>query len=614
MKDISSIKRGWKQYTLLFVLFFFITFVSADGGGWTNTSTQTTTSLNVGIGAASPATSLQITGPNTANRGQLSVVGAGGAGAQLTFYSDPTFTAAITGNSNNLALSTQGTWPIVFYPNNVEAMRLTNGGNVGIGTTTPATLLDVAGPIRFGNYTKSALPAAGTSGRLARVNDDTRGLWMDQGTQWFSLSGEVVNVKEFGAKGDGATDDTAAFNTALAAANKTRPLFLPPGNYIISNLTLQGTSSGGGEEGKAFGIIGSGVGTTTITASGGSGVFIQVGASTDSAVGYRRFVMRDLKIVGNSGYSEGVKIGNYNSGSPVIILGEMRNIETTGFSAVNASGVFLQNAVGFTINNLYSYSNYFGIKMASVDGIGEVTTINIQNSQFRLNTYGAAIFQAIGVSTYNNVYESNTQWGLIIKSFTGLVVNNDHLFMREWFEGNTNGSVLITSNNPPGVISPASITFINGVFNKGTDRAIRIQDGSDITFIGSHIVGSTPKIAVESVVPRVNFIDGFFAGASPFSVSDYNDITNEWRPLYTQDVSGAVAGRYLRGVLEINPVNVNGTGLQINRGGSVNISGETKLGGVASDGTGQVVCVKSDGYLGTCKSAVLSSGKCNTCT
>jgi hypothetical protein len=42
---------------------------------------------------------------------------------------------------------------------------------------------------------------------------------------------DAVNVKSFGAKGDGVTDDTGAFEGAIAAHSK---IFVPPGNYKLT--------------------------------------------------------------------------------------------------------------------------------------------------------------------------------------------------------------------------------------------------------------------------------------------------------------------------------------------------------------------------------------------
>ena len=46
--------------------------------------------------------------------------------------------------------------------------------------------------------------------------------------------------------------------------------------------------------------------------------------------------------------------------------------------------------------------------------------------------------------------------------------------------------------------------------------------------------------------------------------------------------------------------------------GNVSASGETSIGGVTADGTGKVVCIKSDGDLGTCTDAPGATGTC-TC-
>lgn len=52
-------------------------------------------------------------------------------------------------------------------------------------------------------------------------------------------AGAPYNVKSYGALGDGATNDTAAFSAALTAIGSTVAyLFLPPGQYVLSNLTI----------------------------------------------------------------------------------------------------------------------------------------------------------------------------------------------------------------------------------------------------------------------------------------------------------------------------------------------------------------------------------------
>jgi hypothetical protein len=64
------------------------------------------------------------------------------------------------------------------------------------------------------------------------------------------IEGAAVNVKDFGAVGDGVTDDTAAIEAAWAAS---KHIYFPEGTYLTSGLTLNG---GAGYEQKT--IIGNG--------------------------------------------------------------------------------------------------------------------------------------------------------------------------------------------------------------------------------------------------------------------------------------------------------------------------------------------------------------------
>lgn len=51
---------------------------------------------------------------------------------------------------------------------------------------------------------------------------------------------DVINVKDCGAVGDGTTDDTAAFQTAITqSTSQKKPIYVPYGTYKITQaLTL----------------------------------------------------------------------------------------------------------------------------------------------------------------------------------------------------------------------------------------------------------------------------------------------------------------------------------------------------------------------------------------
>lgn len=117
--------------------------------------------------------------------------------------------------------------------------------------------------ILFGT-SRAQLPPPGICGRLAHVKDDVRGIWMDQGEQWFHVNGEVVDVKEFGARGDDNTPDGEAIQSAIDVLAETGrnggTVLFPPGRYRIDStlvippgmtgLTLKGSgASFGGSTG-----------------------------------------------------------------------------------------------------------------------------------------------------------------------------------------------------------------------------------------------------------------------------------------------------------------------------------------------------------------------------
>lgn len=77
----------------------------------------------------------------------------------------------------------------------------------------------------------------------------------------------IINIKQFGAKGDRVTDDTTAINNAIVEHNKTGvPIYIPKGNYIINGLLTPITT-----DGEIFG-------TGTLEGSGSTGYMLTLKA------------------------------------------------------------------------------------------------------------------------------------------------------------------------------------------------------------------------------------------------------------------------------------------------------------------------------------------------
>ncbi|MGZ3790262.1 MAG: beta strand repeat-containing protein, partial [Bacteriovorax sp.] len=122
---------------------------------------------NVGIGTSAPGAKLEISGSawSDADGGDFRVTNSGTVGSSVTIKS------TTTGGHSYSLLSTgtgaiQGAGSFAIFDNTVPAYRLyINGsGNIGIGTTTPATNLEVAGALRLSTTgTDSFTTPAGSS-------------------------------------------------------------------------------------------------------------------------------------------------------------------------------------------------------------------------------------------------------------------------------------------------------------------------------------------------------------------------------------------------------------------------------------------------------------------
>ncbi len=180
----------------------------------------------VGIGTTNPTQILHLSSNSNQTSIRLSNVGTGGTDWYVQ-------------SSGNDASNGQGNFSIYNGAINDYALSITAEGNVGIGTTNPTGTDALAG--NTATLAVGILTANTIYGNVVGVSTASQVNFVPSGTGAVTRTvdsklGDVVSVKDFGATGDGTTDDTAAIQAAL---NSAASVFFPNAKYRITSTLSQ---------------------------------------------------------------------------------------------------------------------------------------------------------------------------------------------------------------------------------------------------------------------------------------------------------------------------------------------------------------------------------------
>lgn len=330
------------------------------------------------------------------------------------------------------------------------------------GTTLTFSQAPVAGTnnIEFVNFLTSSIGAI--SADLVTYTPSGTGAVARSAASKF---GDVVSVKDFGAVGDGVTDDRAAIETAMTAAMTAgKTLYFPSGTYAMSSTA--GTASRQIVKGLIgnLRIVGDSATIKCTASSHRSYMFFLVANGYD-------FSMEGIAIDANNLCLVGLRI-NEDSAQGT------NDIALTNCSFVNSYGI-----VG-------GVSGYVANGGASI--LGGYRFVNVTNCIFSdhsrelgAGTPGSAGTSGISIATESGYYPQNVNvsgclFQEIKNSETTASANNVDCDGLVVFGGNTTGTAYI----------PTTATISNNSFVNCKGRSIKVQNDESV------IVNNTVRFAM----------------------------------------------------------------------------------------------------------------------
>ena len=331
---------------------------------------------------------------------------------------------------------------------------------------------------------------------------------------------DYVSVKDFGAKGDGATNDTAAIQAAIASAQTYAGgsnVFFPAGNYLISS-TLNIASS-------SVQLVGEGRGISRITSNFATGNIIQFNGVAYSGVKQLSITSSVVRtsdaaiyiaachnvIVENIGLESNMYIGVQVEGGTNQFLTTINDFEIdSGFigillgNSVIASDTWIQNGVINACSGV-------GIQLTQASGI-YMYGVDIINCSVGIETYPGAGQSVSALFADTMLCDTcwNTGWNFITNG--GNV--GEVMLSNCW--GSTNGAHSpytghgLFLGQGTGKISAVSIS--NSTFFNNQNAGIFVQGATKVNI--SNCIVSVNNMHSANGASGITF----YSGSSDFSV------------------------------------------------------------------------------------------------
>jgi len=338
-------------------------------------------------------------------------------------------------DANNVLIATYDNIPSSPQPpinNDASAISYEQGYTVTAGAfTVGATyLITSVGTTNF--------VAIGAAANVTGILFTATGVGSGTGTAKYSRTvqaklQESVSVKDFGATGDGVTDDTVAIQNAITAVGLGGTVIIPTGTYVISS-TINPSN---------INFIGNGYSTvikptaavTTAISLNSTAYDLIAGVSWNTTI-------KNIFIDGSSTTNAtGLLIGSTPTSGNYLIS----NIEVNLFAGGSGVGIQLAEAIHVKVENSSITRCDIGTYVFAPVAPTNPTTSTFNNCHFVSNNeQGVLLKSGYQVTFLNCIFEGNKGEGF--KAFPAAGIPSLLLSLENcWFEANQVGRPSITS-------------------------------------------------------------------------------------------------------------------------------------------------------------------------
>ncbi|WP_225774665.1 putative Ig domain-containing protein [Pseudomonas sp. Marseille-Q5115] len=366
----------------------------------------------------------------------------------------------------------------------------------------------------------------------------------------------IFNVKDFGAVGDGVTDDTAAMQACIdaAAAAGGGTVFVPSGTFIVS--AGEEPSDGCLMLKSNVHMEGEGAGKTTVKVADGSDT--KITGVIRSAYGEEThdFGLSNLTIDGNRDHTTG-KIDGWFNGYIPGQDGHDSNVTLSGVEIKDCSGYGFdphEQTINMLIENCVSHGN--GLDGFVADYM--IDTKYVNNVAYDNDRHGFNIV----TSTNDFTMTGNVAYG---NGGNGIVVQRGSENIPSPYNVTIEGGD-VYNNGAEGVLvklsSDVTVTGVNIHDNGGS--GVRIYGSTDVTITGNTLTNNglkapVPEVVIQSYDDIAGVSGKFFPGSdnlitdntitgganSTYGVAERNEDGTDRNTILDNDISHTTKGSTL---------------------------------------------------------------------